>query len=1720
MEQEISYIDEPTPAPEGGLQYVDDVGAPTAMPGVIVAKRAEEMDYAMGDKSPGYEDLQDKLYMGDEDYERRYWAHSKNMEKQQVRRDILEELVLNRPDQATPELINSILSLRDEDLADPATALEKSFAARTVSDVVTGAVPEALDDIPEEAINAAMDPYEDIIARARITQKKREDQEARYQAQSTLGTVANWTALLLPGVSFAVQEWAEEPGVNSRWLPGTSKLEQYQWLNLLPPDQYEKVLTRIVDDLNKINPLEARIFLAEVQHYSTVDKVLENAGGVLDLVTLGLPKAVSTFNKLNRSLKGAAKAAGAPKVTVQAVHEATGNLEEAAHLEALKAVQGRAENAGSPFADMGNKVVSLVNIQKTMEGAMTYLSADQAIKLKASLQANAGKLLGGVLNDPILVDRLTRDSSALNTAVKSTMESIKTRSKTVQDSVLGLRHEAAEKNIGLDVVVAEYGKITKPVIKGGKKAKGAPALKQPSVPGLKDHQLDYIKTEAANGKDAATIAKELRNSLSGKHITEAMVSQAVTGLTTPVKNMPNVSVAVGMNSVELFDNVEQAIRYAKEDIGLDQFKVKTRGGKFYIEERIPVREDLPTIRNELVRETSALTPHSAWTNMYFNWFKSIDSKMSPDMVKENKMIYGASSLVGLMKEAAAPIQKLSKQSMQDMDDFLAFQRDYDRADGTGVGRSNKTVGEFGIEWERNFNRPPTFEEIDAYMTMRQMNDIGFAMTNVGLTVAKGRLGMFNARIPLLAENLRETPKLEVTLEKEINWNNGDFEAGILVWDADPSKWKAKENYSVIGRAGASKQKTDALINANGYKVLQLTEVGQQALRAVPELKDFLPQGPLNYILVKDFQRSNLDLRHIPYQDGFRVEYAPGWYLRQPNIKKAESATGHSTYYGDKNLHWFATKAEATKFHERFQKAQGMLKAHRDMNKQIEKLSKQATELRSNKKPGQAVKVERERNALEAKMAQNALDLEKHFRGTMPGKIEKWRGNYEGDDPFLDLDTPLYVTRSDESVDKAHNLKSLTGADGKPVYHNYRNIKDSPYNKYNQSIDLRFAMERDDPISTIAEEGSKTNPLYKNVPARKLDARGVLDRSTTYLARSRYLNDYKIKAAEHFIEEFKDLSRYSVDELRQDPMKHLFSDDFFRDGLSGDKYTAAKDVQRSVREIVHVKNELDRQVHWFRQQALDTVFGFSQKAGEYVEPWVLHKIKDPAQYFKNVAFHLKMLSPHQLVTQALSHVHIAARVGIDRAVEALPHSMLIDGLRWTENPKMLDKASEYASEFGMKPEHFKEMFTGWKRSGAWRVDKEVGEWQDYLNTDILHNPANLAKGGQWVLDKGKWFYKTGERASRTTAWVAAYQDWRRANPKAEMDNKALKQIRNKMDDFTGNMTSASNAQWQKGMKGIVTQFMSYPVRISEQFLGKRTTAKEKARMFAVYGLTYGIPGAAATAVPYLPWSDWFREYTAEKGIDTDANAFVKLISDGMMSNMIEDTIGAKVNVQENYANGLTIFADALTGDKTMAEVLAGVSGTSIYDMLKTSEPALAWALSTIAGERYPITAQDWSEFASNSSMFNNFRKAWDAAMYGKAFTKEGAEITDVAPSTAVMNVLMGVQDMRVADTYNYGSVLRDSDKHKREVRKDVKFEMEAMMAAVLNDDPETAEKHRIKAQMHFEEGQFTPAEQASIWADVMRINQNKASEMAKKFNEMPPQVRELYFKRMRQTPDGQ
>src|SRR5688572_24994431 len=112
MDQGISYVDEPVLPNVQGITYVDDETTPgPQFPPMIVARRAEEADYAMGDKSPGYEELTDRFHRGDEDHERRLWAHAQDSEKASFRRELVEKLILDRPHEVTPEIVSDILNL-------------------------------------------------------------------------------------------------------------------------------------------------------------------------------------------------------------------------------------------------------------------------------------------------------------------------------------------------------------------------------------------------------------------------------------------------------------------------------------------------------------------------------------------------------------------------------------------------------------------------------------------------------------------------------------------------------------------------------------------------------------------------------------------------------------------------------------------------------------------------------------------------------------------------------------------------------------------------------------------------------------------------------------------------------------------------------------------------------------------------------------------------------------------------------------------------------------------------------------------------------------------------------------------------------------------------------------------------------------------------------------------------------------------------------------------------------------------------------------------------------------------------------------------------------------------------------------------------------------------------------------------------------------------------
>src|SRR5690606_13631739 len=127
----------------------------------------------------------------------------------------------------------------------------------------------------------------------------------------------------------------------------------------------------------------------------------------------------------------------------------------------------------------------------------------------------------------------------------------------------------------------------------------------------------------------------------------------------------------------------------------------------------------------------------------------------------------------------------------------------------------------------------------------------------------------------------------------------------------------------------------------------------------------------------------------------------------------------------------------------------------------------------------------------------------------------------------------------------------------------------------------------------------------------------------------------------------------------------------------------------------------------------------------------------------------------------------------------------------------------------------------------------------------------------------------------------YLQWRERNPKAVWNDKAISEVLSRAEMLSGNMTAGSNAIWQQGIPSVPTSYWSYNVRLMEMFTGKRLSYAEKGRMFATFGLLWGVPSALGLSpAGIFPLQDFYRQYLLDKGIDVSDSVLQTILSKGV------------------------------------------------------------------------------------------------------------------------------------------------------------------------------------------------------------------------------------------------
>lgn len=1141
--------------------------------------------------------------------------------------------------------------------------------------------------------------------------------------------------------------------------------------------------------------------------------------------------------------------------------------------------------------------------------------------------------------------------------------------------------------------------------------------------------------ETATGFDAAAI-------LIGK---PKMTRDPVTGVVSslPLRE-PDIAVTIARKDASPFDSITSARRAATDIYKLKEFDIVQHGNKFVIEVKRPLDMTADIVKQQIAIETNNATPRGFFST-YFSAIRNRDFVNSPQLARDMKVaLYGGSSMqqefTRLVEKAFGGYGKWRKEDINDFERFLEAQRDV--VVNGQRGKFSRNVAEFETDWMKVTGKTPTEAQANAYFAYQQFNDLDYVFRNLqehSTRVRQGReLFTFNMDGYKMKRGMVEGKYIK----EGIPWHLPEH-ANLIVWDSNSTQMRMSNANRISTRYASAAQRAsyDDLVNNRGYKVIQISEDGERMLRSIPQIRDVIGEFRVNYILTRETTNSPLSLNILPYRPGGHVKYDPeGYVLRQPILHRqgTPDRPNISYYSGDRSLMHFKDRREAEVY-----------RAHMDA---VRPLLNDTV-------------------ALEAYRAANLGHI-------YPDTASIRRVFHERGAQFSP-DVAFQVTKMDQTIDQAGGLLQYARNKDDTII----NSASSVHNLDRGRAHTSFTTERDLDITGV----------YHGLvqPARKIDPISTMIQANANLMRGRYLEDFKVKAAERYVAEFGHLfdGPKNVDEIRQNPLVWLTSDKF-KPNANPAEVAAARNAQYSIRSLLGQKTAFQEYMDTARANISEAYFRALGDSGykQVVNILDIPAIANPAGFVRAAAFHPKMgfFNPAQFFVQAQTLGVITAVAGPVNATKAMRGYSSMKMASLTNKEHVLDHLAKIA---GWDATHFKESLEGIRATGFGDVGREFSDMGEYIRQGTLKTSTGK------FLDAGLGFFKEGERVSRFTAWNAAYLEWRTANPHKAFDAKAKADVLTRADNLNVNMSSASDSRVAKTTLGsVVLQFLSYQAKLTENVLMGMATGKgafnrvEAAKVAMMQTALYGVPvGLLGTVGGVYPWYGQVKEYLFKNGIEADDNELTKALNDGLMGYVTELMTGTKYNVAERYGSGgLSLFKDLLSGDPQQFErAILGAGAKNMYDFWKNSQPLIA-SLSNATHGNYIMTLSDVQEAFKPITTVNSGIKIYYAMNLGKLVTRNEGHFGDLTTTQAVTGFITGLMPQEFSDTYMKLEWERDRKAGLKMAQEQATVNLRRAAEALGRGDYEMHQKYNVRAQVFMDATDMTVQERAIL---VRRAAQN-------------------------------
>lgn len=800
-------------------------------------ERGDRFHYALGDKSPGRDELINSISTGNEDYDRQRYSTLEKADLSLKRSKLLSQFVQSTsPSELTTDKINEIRNLDQKEIEnankDPKTYFERRFADKASTDIT-----DDLNDSVESgnAIKHSIDNFNGIITNKAIARKLYEDAQDslkdRSYGQAAKQFVPFYNWLSLRG---AYESEDTEGGI----LKSTSLRDQINAAYRLSPDEFLHTQTKVINDLKAKDPELAAEYASALLGYTSGDTWRDNFFNGIDLSILtpasvyGAIKGTAQLGKLG--LREAIRAPGNYISNLRLVQAADRMNKLAAdlgrskinytdllpeerrlHAIAVENISRKAANSGqfNDWQELVNVLQPIHSPQSVLEGG-TNLTTEQAARLEIGLLRTGRKSLDELISRPRNLERLSTEELAV---------------------------AASEAE---NVVKSIYAKTT-------------------------------LGSRVAAVKAATIEAKDL------------------------LANTDAIATYIGNNEAKGYateGGAKGALTKLRNQ--LPQGSVEKVGDKWYIKVVDHVDEKSTTLQRFARPNAKAEDkPYRSWVHGVASAIRRRDSLIPTQLAEDFKYAQAGTNAYfeNNRNQFLSDFTGLNRQSRRDLDGFLERERDYRNQPGSPStvvrGRYSHNVGELNTNFSKEMGRLPTFEETKAYFSWKQWNDVDYAMRNLDLTRDMVRLGVKGIELKFLVpgtEGSFFTPKLEGKVLQAFPWDRkGD--AGILIWDVNPNtensvrkNWIPDRNVEVKegtapkkayekrvrGAGDITREYIDDLVENQGYVVVHLSPWSKgdladfMASHGGPGGEHIPPQVSISEATAKNTQDSSL-LR-VPY----------------------------------------------------------------------------------------------------------------------------------------------------------------------------------------------------------------------------------------------------------------------------------------------------------------------------------------------------------------------------------------------------------------------------------------------------------------------------------------------------------------------------------------------------------------------------------------------------------------------------------------------------------------------------------------------------------------------------------------------------------------------------------------------------------------------------------------------------------------------------------------